>query len=274
MSGLLATAIALGVVYGLIGAAVATVATATRTLHLAVGPILVAGVVLRAALVAVGIPELVAVPAALALGALLSALLEPLVLQPLRDSLARLVGLAVAAAVLEAATARLFGSRTLRPEGVLGDIDPVVTAVAIGAPLVLLLAAAVEHSRWGRRLRLVGGNPAAAGRAGIHPGITRASALAVAGAVAVLAGLLVAPIVFVGGGQGPGLTLRAIAAALLLGRRAPLWAVPGGLALGVVETLALRLAPAHWPEIAVGALVVGLLALRGHDEERSWGRPW
>lgn len=274
MSGVLPTAIALGVVYGLVGAAVATVATAARTLHLAVGPILVTGVVARSVLVTAGLPEVVAVVAAVVIGALLSALLEPLVVRPLREGLAQLVGLGIAAAVLEAGTARLFGSRTLRPDVLLGDVDPVVAAVALGAPLVLVLAAAVQRSRWGRRLRLVGGSPDAAARAGVDPARVRASALAVAGAVAVLAGLLVAPIVFVGGGQGAGLTLRAVAAALLLGRRAPLWAVPGGLALGLVEAVALRTTTAHWPEVAVGALVLAVLVVRGHDEERSWGRPW
>lgn len=274
MSGIVSTAVALGVVYGLVGAAVATVATAARTLHLAIGPILVTGVVARLVLGAVGVPAPAAIAVAVAVGALLSALLEPLVLRPLRRGLPQLVGLAVAAAVLEVATARTLGTRTLRSLPVLADLEPVAAAVLVGAPLVLLLAAAVHRTRWGRRLRLVGGSPAAAERAGISPGRTRMSALAVAGAVAVVAGLLVAPIVFVGGPQSAGLTLRAVAAALLLGRRAPLWAVPGGFALGLAETVALRFGSAHVPEIAVGVLVVAVLAIRGHDEERSWGRPW
>lgn len=274
MTEVLATALALGVVYGLVGAAVATVASATRTLHLAVGAVLVSGVVARGAVVGIGLPDVLAIPAALLLGSALSAVLEPLVLRPLRSQLARLVGLAVAAAVLEAATARIFGSRALAPPPLLPGADPVATALLLGVPLVLLLALVVQRTRWGRRLRLVGGSSGAAVRAGIHPGRTRTSALAVAGIVAVAAGLLVAPIVFVGAGQGAGLTLRAVAAALLLGRRAPLWAVPGGLALGLVEAVVLRVGAGPWPEIAVAALVVTVLAVRGHDEERSWGRAW
>lgn len=268
------TALALGVVYGLVGAAVATVASATRTLHLAVGAILVTGVVARGTLVGVGLADTLAIPVALLLGAALSAVLEPLVLRPLRSELARLVGLAVAAAVLEAVTARTFGSRTLAPAPLLPSVDPVVTALLLGIPLVLLLALVVQRTRWGRRLRLVGGSSGAAVRGGIDPGRIRTSALAVAGVAAVLAGLLVAPIVFVGAGQGAGLTLRAVAAALLFGRRAPLWAVPGGLALGLVEAVVLRVGAGPWPAIAVAALVVTVLAVRGHDEERSWGRAW
>lgn len=274
MSGVVSTAVALGIVYGLVGAAVSIVASATRTLHLAVGPVLVAGVIAHRVLGAFGIPAPVAVVVAVALGAVLSAALEPLVLRPLRDALARLVGLAVAAAVLEAAVARAFGSHSVAESALLPRLDPMVAALVVGGPLVVVLAAAVQHTAWGRRLRLVGGSPAAAARAGVEPALVRGGALAVAGAVAVVAGLLVAPIVFVGGGQGPGLTLRAVAAALLLGRRAPLWAVPGGLLLGAAEALALRAAPVHWSEVAVGALVVLALALRGHDEQRSWGRPW
>lgn len=274
MIDVLATGIALGVVYGLVGAAVATVASATRTLHLAVGAILVTGVVAREALVAAGAPEALALPAALLLGGALSAALEPLVLRPLRGALPRLVGLAVAAAVIEGATARTFGSRTLAPDPVLPGAAPVTTAILLGVPLVLLLALAVHRTRWGRQLRLVGGSAAAAVRGGIHPGRIRSSSLAVAGVVAILAGVLVAPIVFVGAGQGAGLTLRAVAAALLFGRRAPLWAVPGGLALGLVEAVVLRFGAGPWPAVAVAFLVVGVLAARGHDEDRSWGRAW
>lgn len=274
MTGIVPTALALGVVYGLVGAAVATVATATRTLHLAVGPILVSGVLVRLVLGSLGVPDVIAVTAAVALGALLSASLEPLVLRPLRTGLPHLVGLAVAAGVIEAGTARLLGTRTLRPAPLLPDLDPVVTAVLLGVPLVLGLALAVDRTRWGRRLRLVGGGPDAAARAGVDPARVRAGVLAVAGVVAVLAGLLVAPIAFVSSGAGAGLTVRALAAALVLGRRTPLWALAGGAAVGLVEALALRAGAALPPDLAVGAVVVVALLLHGSEEHRAWGRVW
>jgi branched-subunit amino acid ABC-type transport system permease component/ABC-type branched-subunit amino acid transport system permease subunit len=221
-----ATALALGSVYGLLGAAVSAVALTTRTLHLAVGPVLVVGVLVRAVAGAelLGVPGPVAVLAGLAVGAAASALLQPLVLARLPEGLAWLVGLGVAGAVLEAGTARAFGTVTLRPPKLvalpdLGPVDgAVVTAVVVGLPLTAVLAFAVDRTRWGRRLRLVGGSVEAAARGGVHAGRVRAGVLAVAGAVAVLAGLLVAPIAFVSTGQATALTVRAVAAATLLGR--------------------------------------------------------
>jgi branched-subunit amino acid ABC-type transport system permease component len=81
------TALASGTAYALIGAGVAVVATATRTLHLAVGQVLVAGVLAQLVLgsAASPVPLLVAGLLAVLLGALLSAALEPLVLTPLPE---------------------------------------------------------------------------------------------------------------------------------------------------------------------------------------------
>lgn len=274
MSSVLTTALTLGVVYGLVGAAVATVATATRTLHLAVGPILVAGVLTALTLDAGGVAPPLAVGAGLAVGALVSAALEPLVLRPLRGTLPRLVGLAVAGAVVEVVTARTLGTRTLRPDPLIPGADPVLLAVVVGLPLVALLSVVAARSRWGRRLRVVGGDPAAAERAGIDPSRTRAGVLAVAGAVTVAAGLLVAPIAFVGVGGGLAYTVRGVAAGALLGRRPPAWALAGGMLLGTVEAVALRVLPAAGPDVAIAVVVVGALALRGTDDRRGWGRVW
>lgn len=283
----LATGVALGVAYGLIGAAVAAVAEATRTLHLAVGPILVAGVLIRL-LAGTGlvpaVPAALAVPLALLAGALLSALLEPLLLARLRPGLSWLVGLAAAGAVVEAAAARWLSTATVRPEPLLGGLGAVdvagirlsgavVGALLVGVPAVLLLTVTVRATPFGRRLRLVGGSPPAALQAGVSPSAVRAAALGLSGAAAVLAGLLIAPITFVGVGQGAGFTIRGVAAATLLGTGA-LPALPAGLLLGLGEAAAQAAWPQAGGEIAVGAVVVLLLVARGSPSGRAWGRPW
>ncbi len=283
----IAAGVALGAAYALVGAAVSTVALATRTLHLAVGQVLVAGVLLRLLLgvvAALGWPPGVAVAAGLALGALLSAALQPLVLGRLPRGLPWLVGLVVAAAIVDAGTARLLGARTLRARTLLpvGGIElagvhvdgPVVAAALVGLPAALLLAIAVRHTGWGRRIRLVGSSPDAAIRAGVDPASTRTAALAVGGVAAVLAGLLIAPITFVGPGQGPAFTIRGVAAAALLGRGDPAWAVPGGLLIGLAEAAAQAVWPQAGGDVAVAVLVVAVLVVRGSEQERAWGRVW
>lgn len=282
MSAALGTAVALGVTYALIGAGVAVVATAARTLHLAVGQVLVAAVLVQLVLgsPALGWPPVATLVLALAGGALLSAALEPLVLRPLPPGLGWLVGLVVAAGVLDSALARGVTARTFRPDPLLalpevaGIDGGVGAAVVLGVPATLLLALALTHTRWGRRARLVGGSTAAAERAGISPSRLRAQALAVGGAATAFAGLLVAPVVFVGTGQAAGFTVRGVAAAALVGRGGPVWALAGGLLLGAAEVAGGAAWPQAGGEVAVAATVLVVLLVRGGEHRRRWGRTW
>lgn len=275
-------ALALGSAYAAVGAAVAVVATATRTLHLAVGQVLVAGVLAHLVLAspAVGWPVGAALLVALLVGAALSASLGPLVVDRLPEGLPVLTGLVVAAGVLDTLlarglTARPVAARPLLDLPAVGPVDPgLTTAVAIGVPLVGLLALLLRVTRWGRAIRLVGGSPAAAAAAGVDPARTRAGALALGGAVAVVAGLLAAPLVTVGTAQAAGLTVRAVAAAALLGRGGPAAALAGGLLLGAAEVAGGTAWPAAGAELAVAAAVVLVLGLRGGAHLRAWGRAW
>lgn len=282
MTTTLGPALALGVTYALIGAAVSVVAVTARTLHLAVGQVLVAGVLTALVLgsEAIGLSALIVVPAALLLGAALSAALGPLVLDRLPGGLTWLVGLVVAAATIEAVVARTITATVFRPEplvavpGVLGLDAEVVAAVVVGVPVVAALALALDHSRWGVRLRLVGGSSEAAERTGLSPAWVRAQALGVGGAAAVLAGLLAAPVAFVSTGQATGFTIRGVAAATLVGSGGPAWAVAGGLLLGGAEVVGARWWPAAGGEVAVAAVIVVVLAVRGGTHLRAWGRTW
>lgn len=281
MSVAVGTALALGVVYALIGAGVGVVATATRTLHLAVGQVLVAGVLAQLVLGsdAVGLPTGLVLAATLAVGAVLSAVLEPLVLRPLPDERTWLVGLVIAAGVLDAGLAQGVTARSFRPDPLLAlpavaGLDPgVVTALVLGPATIALVTLALARTRWGRRVRLVGGSNAAAERAGVSPSRVRAQALAVGGATTVLAGLLVAPVVFVGTGRAVDVTVRGVAAAALVGG-GPGGAVVGGLLLGAAETAGTVLWPRVGGELAVTALVVGVVLVRGGEHRRAWGRTW
>lgn len=281
MSVAVGTALALGVVYALIGAGVAVVATATRTLHLAVGQVLVAGVLAQLVLGsdAVGLSTGLVLAATLAVGAALSAALEPLVLRPLPDERTWLVGLVIAAGVLDAGLAQGVTARSFRPDPLLelpavAGLDPgVVTALVLGPATIALVTLVLARTRWGRRVRLVGGSNAAAERAGVSPSRVRAQALAVGGATTVLAGLLVAPVAFVGTGRAVDITVRGVAAAALVGG-GPGGAVVGGLLLGAAETAGTVLWPRAGGELAVAMLVVGVVLVRGSEHRRAWGRTW
>jgi branched-chain amino acid transport system permease protein len=278
----IAAALALGATYAVIGAAVAVVAVATRTLHLAVGQVLVAAVLLSLVLgsPAVGLPVPAVVAIAIVSGAALSAGLGPLVLDRLPQGLPWLLGLVVAAGTLDALLARGLTAGTYRPTTLLplpavGGLSPaVVTALTLAPVLAFGLAASLRWTRWGRRVRIVGGSWTAAARAGIRPAVVRAQALALGGAAVVVAGLLAAPIAFVSTGQAAGFTVRGIAAAALIGRGGPAWALPGGLLLGLVEVAGASWWPGAGGEVAIAILVVGVLTARGGEHLRAWGRTW
>jgi branched-chain amino acid transport system permease protein len=282
VTGSLGAALALGSAYAAVGAAVAIVAAATRTLHLAVGQVLVAGVLVQLVLTApaIGVPALAALPVAIALGAALSAALGPLVLDRLPAGAPALVGLVVAAGLLDAVVARAVTARPVAAGPLLTlptvpGADPrVVTAVAIGVPVAVGCALLLRGTRWGRLVRLVGGSPPAAAALGRSPALVRASALGLAGGVAVVAGLLAAPLVTLGTAQAGGLTVRAVAAATVLGTGGPVMAIAGGLLLGAAEVSGGALWPAAGAEVAVATVVVVALAVRGDQQRRAWGRAW
>lgn len=295
MTATLLAGVALGISYGLLGLAVTTVARSTRTLHLAIGPVLVVGVLTDLYLGFFGVPRPLTVVAGMVVAAVLSALLEPLVLRPLagrggvadaRPVLRWLVGLAVAGAVVEVAASRWLATRQFRPDPLVATGDVAVAglsipaglanAIVLGAVLAALVGAALARTGWGRRLRLVGASPRAAELGGVSPRRTRLGALAVSGAVATAAGVLVAPVTFVGVGQGAAYTVRGVAAALLFGaaRASPAAVLAAGLVLGAAEAAGQAVLPRAGGEAAVAIAILAVALWRGPRLRRAWGRVW
>lgn len=277
--------LALGSVYALVGVAVSVVGLATQRLHLAIGAVLAAGTLtvltLRSELV--GWDPLVALACGVAVAVVLSSLLEPLVLRFQAGELEQLVGLAVAAGLIDAVLARTLGARTLVPAPLV-DLEPVslggttvpgpvVVAVVMGLPASFVLLVLLRRSRWGRRVRLVGGSMAAARQAGIAPTRVRAGAFAVSGLAAVTAGLLIAPVTFTAAGQGTALTVRGVAAAVLAGSSRPALVIPVGLGLGLAEAAAQRVWPGAGGDLVVVGIILTVLVAVG-TRSRTVGRAW
>lgn len=269
----LATAVALGAVHAALGLAVVAVTTVTRTLHLAIGPVVVAAASVQVAVVVLGGSPLTALAVGTLVAGAVSVGVVGLVARRTIDPTVRLVGLLVAGGVVELGVARVFGGATRRLPPLVGS-DPVAAAALVGVPVALVLAGVLHRSRWGRRLRLVGGSPEAAERVGVSPTTVVLGTAAVAGAVAAVAAALIAPVSFVGVASGSGLTVRGVAAAVLLGRLGAVQALAGGLAIGVLEASALSLLAGPWVEVALLASVVVVLAARPPDRRRAWGRAW
>lgn len=137
-----------------------------------------------------------------------------------------------------------------------------LAAIAVTALIVLALAAASRATRLGLALRAYIDDPRAAVLAGVNPARMRDFAWLMAGALAAVAGLLLAPLAFVHSGMGM-IAIKGFAAAALFGLDRPAGALAGGLMIGLGETLLAAYMPAGTGELAVYGLLITALALRG-----------
>jgi branched-chain amino acid transport system permease protein len=105
--------------------------------------------------------------------------------------------------------------------------------------LLVLLAVYLffRHTSLGLAMRAAAFNPASARLVGIRVGWMLALGWGLAAAIGAVAGMMVAPIVFLDPNMMGGILLYAFAGALLGGIDSPLGAVIGGFAVGVIENL-------------------------------------
>jgi len=153
------------------------------------------------------------------------------------------------------------------------------------APLVVTaLVLFLRRSRLGIAMRVSASNPDVARMSGIFAGRMSSLAWALAGSLSALTAILVAPTrgFSSGEGFGPGLLLRALAAAVVGGMISLPVALIAGIGLGVVEQLILWNYPrSGLVEVALFVVILGaLLVQRGtrgrEDEKGSWAavQPW
>ncbi len=148
-----------------------------------------------------------------------------------------------------------------------------VPAVVVGLGMLL------QRTPWGLAIRAAADNRDAAELAGISTRRVSTMVWVLAGVLSTLTVVLVNPLrnVNVGGlafaeALGPGLLLRALAAALV-GRLVSLpLALAGGIGIGIVEALVFaNVADPSWSELLLFVLVLVLVLARGGDEAPETG---
>jgi branched-chain amino acid transport system permease protein len=291
------TGLSLGAVYGLVAIGFSLVWSLTRVLPFAHGDIVVGGA-LFAVLAVVGTTPVAISPSVgrsialvvltLAFGVVLSVTSYAVAVRPFLDRGSRgedvlgwvaggvTAGLVIRTALGVALPAAAYavpdplhldaftstGTVTL-PGG--GSVHVrVFPVLAVG----LLAAAAVEwllvRARLGRAMRSVADDPDAAALCGVPIERAVVAAFALAGLLAGVAALLVAPAQPIGVDDGVVLGLAGAAAALLGRLGSPRGAVAGGLVLGVAQQV-VQVAPslgAAWSELVPLTVLVVVLAAR------------
>ena len=119
---------------------------------------------------------------------------------------------------------------------------PQVTIIIAVPLLVLGLSWLLQKSKFGRQVRATADNSASAQLAGINTRTVSTKVWGLAGLLAVIAALLIAPvqggnIAAVGTAMGPKLLLMSLTAAMFGRMRSFTWTVVGGIVIGIVDML-------------------------------------
>jgi branched-chain amino acid transport system permease protein len=129
-----------------------------------------------------------------------------------------------------------FSTRTIDVGGVPISVQD-VGIVVVSFALVGLLALFFRYTKLGLGLRAAAVNPASSRLVGVRVGWMLALGWGLAAALGAVAGMMVAPVVFLDPNMMQTILLYAFAAAVLGGLDSPLGAVVGGILLGVVMTM-------------------------------------
>jgi branched-chain amino acid transport system permease protein len=156
-----------------------------------------------------------------------------------------------------------FGSKSLFGSGLIGAHE----AGMIGVTLILLglLYLFFRGTRLGLAMRAAAANPESARLVGIRVGWMTALGWGMAAAIGAVAGMMIAPVVFLEPNMMLGVLLYGFAGAVLGGLTSPAGAVVGGLAVGVIENLAGTFIPYVGRELKLTialVLIVSVLMVR------------
>src|SRR5437899_1674475 len=138
-----------------------------------------------------------------------------------------------------------------------------LSAIGVTLVVLVLLYAFFRFTPLGLAMRAVAQNPVSSRLVGIRVGRMLALGWGLAAAVGAVAGMMVAPVVYLDPNMMGGVLLYAFAAALLGGIDSPFGAVVGGLVVGVLENVLGAFVIGNELKLVVAlVLIVGVLLLR------------
>jgi branched-chain amino acid transport system permease protein len=272
-----------GLVYGLLAVGLVVVYRGSRIINFAYGETGMIGAFVFSELwVNAHIGLVPALIAGVALSAGVGAATEIVLVRPLRGQppLTAMVGtLAVAALILSYASRRyglyprflppMFGGDGVRLGGITVQPGQLVIAFVVVAVLAGLWALQ-RFTSFGLRLRATALDPMAAGLVGVNTNTTSMATWALAGGLAGLSGILIAPSVAFSVFFMTSLLLRSVAAALVGGLTSIGGAVIAGICLGVAEGVIGYLVPVRGVvEVGIAGFVIVLLLARPSGIVRS-----
>ncbi|MGY3387523.1 branched-chain amino acid transport system permease protein [Bradyrhizobium sp. USDA 3311] len=244
----LVTGIATGGIYGCMALAIVMIYQAIHHLNFAQGEMAMFSTFIAWQLLQWGLPYWFVIPLTVAVSFVAGIAIERIVIGPLGDApvLSHVVVFIGLYSVINS-LASFVWDFTTRPfpspfgEGSqLGSLisNQQIGMVAVTLLVLVLLYAFFRYTRIGLAMRAAAENPASARLVGIRVGWMAALGWGMAAAIGAIAGILIAPIVFLEPNMMLSILLYGFAGAVLGGLANPAGAVAGGIAVGVIENLA------------------------------------
>jgi branched-chain amino acid transport system permease protein len=240
--------IATGGIYASVALALVMIYQATHHVNFAQGEMAMFSTYIALTLIEAGVPYWAAfaitVVVSFAIGvAIERVLLRPMANAPVLSSVGVFIGLLLIfnglAGWIFTYTIKTFPSPFDSGQPVLGGFVSGHELGSTAVTLVVLLGVYLffRHTRLGLAMRAAAFNPVSSRLVGIRVGWMLALGWGLAAAIGAVAGMMIAPVVFLDPNMMSGVLLYAFAGALLGGIDNPLGAVLGGFAVGVIENL-------------------------------------
>ncbi|HVC61194.1 MAG TPA: branched-chain amino acid ABC transporter permease [Acetobacteraceae bacterium] len=239
--------IANGSIYASVALALVMIYQATHHINFAQGEMATFSTYVALALIHLGFSYWLAFIITVALSFAAGMVIERLLMRPMMDapvlsSVGVFIGLLL---VINACSGWFFGYTIKQfpspfpSEPLLGGYVSGHEIGSTAVTLAVLMAVYLffRHTRLGLAMRAAAFNPASARLVGIRVGWMLALGWGLAASIGAIAGMMVAPVVFLDPNMMAGILLYAFAGALLGGIDNPLGAVLGGFAVGVIENL-------------------------------------
>jgi len=264
--------IATGAIYACMALAVVMIYQAIDHLNFAQGEMAMFSTFIAFQLMLWGLPYWVAFPITLVVSFIGGVLIDRVVFKPIHDApiLSHVVVFIALLAILNSTAGFIwdftvksfpspFGSSTLFGSSLISAHQ----AGMIGVTLLLLVFLFVffRYTRVGLSMRAAAANPVSARLVGVRVGWMNALGWGMAAAIGAIAGILIAPVVFLEPNMMISILLYGFAGAVLGGLTSPGGAVLGGFMVGVVENLAGTFIPVIGGELKLPIALMLIVAV-------------
>jgi branched-chain amino acid transport system permease protein len=261
-----------GAIYAIMALGVVMIFQAIDHLNFAQGELATFSTFIAWQMIHWGWPYWAAFAATVAVSFVGGIMIDRILFRPLRNApiLSQLVAFIALFSILNSADGEIwnftiksfptpFGSRPLFGSGLIGTHQAGMVAVTL--VLVALLYLFFRGSRLGLAMRAAALNPESARLVGIRVGWMVALGWGLSTAIGAVAGMMIAPVVFLDPNMMLGVLLYGFAGAVLGGLSSPGGAVIGGFAVGVIENLAGTFVPYVGQELKLTVALLVIVAV-------------